>query len=449
MCFLQRNDWLVLITFVLLPLCINTATVAAAENQWTQSSIAVDKKQEQDTPVTEKKLINVTEVSSQPILCWPSYTDAVMYEFQIAQSEKFAADSILFQTTDVFTFGYQPDLSPWLGQTVYYRYRPLDYERQAIAPWSPAVAMKATHPEKFSELQPCTTANWSKVTPILYPVYSWIPVSGAGKYKVEIYSVDAKMAGEKGNGYQFLRSYDIEGGLTFDCYDEEPRVGQYAWRVQALDKSGLPIGRFSDMEEFSLEAVPHQFRVGVFGDSIMHGGGAISGSPADARYSLHAYLNPPAVNLARSGDTSAASLQRFDQDVTPFSPQILIVMTGTNSLRGGEKADEVMENLSDIYNKCKDNNIAAIFLTLPPINPERIATVFQETTASQWQNEFQKVNQFIRQNLPHVDVASLFTDASGMMPVKWSTDGLHPDGKAKKAMADAINRLNLREFSGK
>lgn len=438
---MMKSKNLCLLIFALMfMMSVDSKNVVAAEKQLPRAIKGMEQVMRNNAEIIETGGRDVMEVSSHPVLLWKGYPDAVMYEFELSRSVNIASDSIVWHTVAVYTPGFQPDLSKWRGQTVYYRFRPLDYERNPIAKWSNTVAIKITHRENFREFHPYTTSNWSKVTPILYPVYSWIPVFGAAKYRVEVYSVKSGGSTKSKSGYQLIRTYEIGNGLAFDCYDECPRVGTYAWRVQALDKDGLPIGQFSDMEIFSLNAVPHQFKIGVFGDSIMHGGGAISGPPSDFCYSLHAYLKMPAVNLAKSGDTAAASLQRFDKDVAPFSPQALIVMTGTNSIRGGEKAETVIKDLTAIYRKCKKNNIAPFFLTLPPVNPERIFKVFQEGTALQWQGEFQKVNRFILDNLPYVDVAPLFTDTDGTMPVKWSTDGLHPDSKAKKAMADMINR---------
>lgn len=382
----------------------------------------------------------ILEVSSFPVLQWEGYPDAVIYELQIAQKIDFSAESIVLHSTSVYASGYQPDLSRWLGSTLFYRIRPLDYDRHPIGPWNNMTTLSIAYPEDFSLFQPITTSKWSKVTPILYPVYSWIPVFGADRYRVEVFSVDKGAALPSEKRYHFLSSHDVGGSLTADWYDEISRVGNFAWRVQALDKEGNPIGRPSAYEEFSLKSVPRQFAIGVFGDSIMHGGGAVSGSPADYCYSLHAYLDAPAINLARSGDTSESSLQRFDKDVLPFLPRTLLILTGTNSIRGGQKAEKVIKELTAIYTKCRENKITPVFLTLPPINPERIELVFREKSAPSWPSELRKVNQYIISNLPHIDVAPLFADSDGKMPVKWSTDGLHPDSKAKKVIADQFNK---------
>jgi len=397
---------------------------------------------EQAPPTAVKSTQNpivISEVSTHPVLTWEGYPDAVIYELEIAQTESFSAENIIYHSTSVYSSGCQPDLSQWLGYTLCYRVRPLDYDRNPIGDWTSPATFQVTHPEDFDQFQPHTIPTWSKVTPILYPVYSWIPVFNAAAYKVEVFSVDKSVPLQSKNRYRLLSTYNLDGSLIGECYDEASRVGDFAWHVQALDKDKQPIGLFSDLEEFSLEAIPGKFPVGVFGDSIMHGGGAVSGSPSDFHYSLHAYLDLPALNLAKSGDTSEASLQRFDKDIVPFAPQTLLVLTGTNSIRGGESAENVITQLNTIYNKCLENNIAPVFLTLPPINPDRISIVFQQKSATNWQVEMGKVNQYILLTFPHLDVAPLFADEEGKIPVKWSTDGLHPDSKAKQLIANIFN----------
>nr|WP_255711076.1 GDSL-type esterase/lipase family protein [Pelosinus baikalensis] len=85
--------------------------------------------------------------------------------------------------------------------------------------------------------------------------------------------------------------------------------------------------------------------VATFGDSITHGGGSVSYSPADWEYSYQYYLDFPSVNLGKSGDTSQTMVERFEQDVLPFHPQYLIILAGTNSLRGGVTAENVIADL--------------------------------------------------------------------------------------------------------
>ena len=71
-------------------------------------------------------------------------------------------------------------------------------------------------------------------------------------------------------------------------------------------------------------------------------------------------------------------------------------MIGTNSLRGGTPAAEVIRDLRVLSDKCTANSIRPIFLTLPPINPAAIKRVFGEPSSPDWQKNLAEVNSFIR-----------------------------------------------------
>ena len=177
----------------------------------------------------------------------------------------------------------------------------------------------------------------------------------------------------------------------------------------------------------------------AFGDSITHGGGAVSYSPVDAEYSYQTYLHFPTVNLGRSGDTAQTMASRFEQDVLPVKPRFLLIMGGTNSLRGGTPAIDIIRELTMIRRKCLANGIRPIFLTLPPINPAAIYRVFQEGTTPNWKNELDVVNTFLRQQRYVIDIAPHFSDKNGELLDYYAVDGLHIDIEGKKLIAQIVN----------
>ena len=181
-------------------------------------------------------------------------------------------------------------------------------------------------------------------------------------------------------------------------------------------------------------------RILFFGDSITHGGGGLSYGPSDPAFSYQNYLSFPCLNLGRSGDTSETMLARFEEDILPFSPKYLIILGGSNSLRGGTPAEQVISELTQIGEKCRKYGIRPIFLTLPPINPENIQLAFQEGTVEDWQVRFAIVNAFIRRQRYFIDIAPAMTDENGLLPTGLSLDGIHPDAPGKQIMADIINR---------
>lgn len=153
--------------------------------------------------------------------------------------------------------------------------------------------------------------------------------------------------------------------MLSDLYDEKPRIGTYYWRVRGMDKTGNPVGEWSQPQQFT--TLPSRnVQIGIYGDSISHGGGHLSYSPVDFAYSYSHYLDFPTINLAESGDTSAMMRERFDRDVRPFHLKYILILGGTNSLRAGVPAEDVIADLRDMGKKAREMGIRPIYLTLPP-----------------------------------------------------------------------------------
>lgn len=114
-----------------------------------------------------------------------------------------------------------------------------------------------------------------------------------------------------------------------------------------MDENGNPLGIWSLPEKVRTNPEEH-FEVGIFGDSITQGGGHLYHSPADMAYSYVTYLDFPAVNMGRSGDTTEMMEDRFDRDVLPFHVKYLLIMGGINDLRMGADPQKVIGHLEAI-----------------------------------------------------------------------------------------------------
>ena len=113
--------------------------------------------------------------------------------------------------------------------------------------------------------------------------------------------------------------------------------------------------------QFSTEG----YTIGLFGDSITHGGGRMSYGPNDLEYSYGHYLDFDTINLGDSGNTSHDMVERFDRDVLPFHLKYLLILGGSNSLRGGVPAEEVI---------CRKSSRSAETITLcPSFSPCRLS----------------------------------------------------------------------------
>ncbi|AIF51065.1 GDSL-type esterase/lipase family protein [Pelosinus sp. UFO1] len=380
-----------------------------------------------------------------PMLLWTILPGSVYYEIEFISTQPENPNGILpseyqvFSTREVFTNGYSINLSTYPSNHLYWRVRALDFSGNPIGVFSDATEIFIDH-SLPQVLKPISNTGYKAANmPMpLYPVYSWIPIAGATNYEVELTTAQPENPNGVEPSRHRIRNQIIKMGT--DCYDEMPLLtpGTYFWRVRGLDDNGKAIGVYSDAESFVVTRDIGKYAA-TFGDSITHGGGAISYSPADLEYSFQTYLSFPTANLGKSGDTSEAMANRFDDDVLPFHPKYLIIMGGSNSLRGGIPASQVIKDLTAIRDKCLLHGIRPIFLTLPPINPTAIAQAFDEDTVSNWQKEFATVNAFVRQQRYYIDLAPYFADETHALPLHYATDGLHLDIEGKKLMAEIIN----------
>ncbi|MDR3565514.1 MAG: GDSL-type esterase/lipase family protein [Negativicutes bacterium] len=380
----------------------------------------------------------------KPVLTWTVIPGAVYYEIEFLSAppenpnDTMPSNFRVAFSREVFTNGYNPDLSDYPANSIYWRVRALDYDGKPLGVFSAAQQIFIDHTLQVP-LKPyiMTVFNDNGMPTPLYPAYSWVPVHGAANYEVEL--LDQPPENPNGTAPSIHRIWSKEA-VGFDCYDEDPRnlPGTYYWRVRGLDAAGNPVGVFSDTGQFVVDLKKGNYAA-TFGDSITHGGGAVSYSPADWEYSFQTYLTFPVVNLGKSGDTSETMADRFDRDVLPFRPKYLIILGGTNSLRGGIPAGKVIEDLIAIRDKCFAHGIRPIFLTLPPINPDAIMRAFTEETVPDWRQQFDTVNAFVRQQRYYIDLDPQMSDADRELPDYYAIDGLHPDIEGKKIMAQIIN----------
>ena len=390
--------------------------------------------------------------SSMPFLTWHTVPDAVCYEVELLSAAPEIEGGIslsktvhLFSTQQIFTNGWQADLRPYQNQmSLYWRVRALGFHHEPIGEFCKAeqIVVDANLP-----MPDCPLINNFDLMPNfeqpLYPVYSWIPLNRkALKYEVELLNHPPTLEHDVMPSPDSLWRQSSQD--TASLYDEyaRPFAGPYYWRVRALDKNDNPVGTWSDTETFVVRDYTAGINTAIFGDSISHGGGAISYPPTALEYSYATYLDFPTVNLSRSGDTSHTTLERFETDVLPFKPKNLLILTGTNSLRDQTiKATDVLDDIAQLKQLCELNNIRPIFLTLMPINPTNINNAFHTPTDPDWRQKMDIINEFIRSLRYHIDLEPYFYDVNKMqLDDRLSVDGLHPDIKGKMMMAEIINQ---------
>ena len=387
--------------------------------------------------------------SLMPFLVWHTVPNAVCYELEILDAPPEVEGGInlsnqhsLFSTRKIFTNGYQADLRPFQGKTLYWRARALGLRHEPIGEFSKAekISVDAAKP-----MPNCPLINNFDLMDYLpqpiYHVFDWIPLNQAAKYEVEMLVHPPKVENDTApseDGVWRKKSDDVAS-----LYDEygRPYAGVYYWRVRALDANDNPIGTWSNSEKFIVDDYTKGVEVAVLGDSISHGGGAVSYSPRALQYSYETYIDFPVINVSRSGDTAHTTLERFNNDVLPLKPKNLIISTGANCLRDASiSAEDVIADLSNIGKLCLQNEIRPIFLTLMPINPESLRRAFRTETDPDWHDKLIQINDYIKTQEFVIDLEPYFYDEQGTMNPALSIDGIHPDIRGKMLMGEIISK---------
>lgn len=394
----------------------------------------------------------ISPSSNAPLLSWEKDLNAVYYELEVFDNIPYNLDNTtlsskhLYYTASVFANAYQLDLSSIApeyltnNKPLYWRVRAMDFDGNPASKFSNLEELYATNePTNLNSPIPRISYNEKQGTTLLYPVYAFIPNIHATQFEIEV----TDKLPENPNGIEPSKHRIFSKIInTQEFYDPNPRIGTYYWRVRGLDDDGNPVGVYCDAQVYRNDP-QDDWKIAIFGDSISHGGGHLSFGPADWEYSYAYYLDFPTINLSCSGDTSQTLLERFDKDVLPFHPQYLLIMGGTNSLRAGVPAQDVINDLKAIQDKCYKHNITPILLTLAPVNPNNIKKVFNENTADVWKENLSLVNDFIRTQ-PHIDTAKAL-NSPPILPTEYAMDGLHGDVIVKKIYAQAIND-NFSQF---
>lgn len=289
--------------------------------------------------------------------------------------------------------------------------------------------------KKFSP--PVLTAEFEQMDFMqLYPTYSWEPLPMTRFYLVQVVKV--------GSTQDTIVRELINGEALNRVTDWTPftEPGEYYWQVCVVDKNKKPLSDWSEKKYFTVTA-PVKFA--VLGDSISHGGAAyIPAGQLSCQWET--YSSVPIKNLARSGDTTQQMLDRFDNDVLPFKPQVLIIMAGVNDIRTGLDADAVIKNLEALRDKCLANEITPVFCTITSMNPEIMNLRGIPLTDGDWREAREQINFWIKKTPYFIDVATDLTDEFGYLRAELTPDGLHPALRGKKIMGEAIGDYLKKNF---
>lgn len=392
-------------------------------------------------PANEIQPIKPVQMVKKVRLSWQTVPNAVFYEVVILNGSDALNSRVMMRRDSIAVNGVELNMRfNTERDKLYWRVRALNAKRQPMSEYTiPA-------PLKEQELNPRsikTTVEYDELKYMkAYPVYSWIPASGAESYALQVYKdIDFK----RNTTDKLLKSVRVEGGNEYDYYDFDSYVqpGLYWWRVCGLKKDGQMATEWSEREYFLVRSGA---KLAALGDSITHGGGAISVPPSNISYDWEIYTGKDIKNLGFSGNTVEAMLARFDNDVLSDKPKILIIMGGINNIRCGDKAEIVINGLNALKYKCLSNGIKPVFVTIAPINPAKMKLISGLDTAATWKAEQLKINNWIKEQQYNLDITKPLSDRRGWLKDELSSDGLHPDMDGKKIIGMAIGNYIEETF---
>ena len=338
------------------------------------------------------------------------------------------------------SYGNKTVVTPTIGVEVsvkgadeVFKITALDFDHEVAANDLPIVSTE------INPKSPRTTSEFDKMSyPPLYLVYSWIPSRNADHYEIRLCK-DGQVVRE------FVTDFDSDEEISFDFYDEDPVIedGNYYWQVRACSADEAAITEWSEINPGNSFIVSKPAQFCAIGDSVTHGG-AVTVPPSQVFCNWETYCTFPVKNLGHSGDTTEQILDRFDDDVLPFKPEILFIMAGVNDFRVGVVSKYSIKNLAAIRDKCIENGITPVFITPTPINPARIfKTKFVEVPPNDWRYQRNEICEWIRKQQYFIDISEEMTDDEGNLKAYLTTDGLHPDSEGKQIIGKAVEKWIL------
>lgn len=175
-----------------------------------------------------------------------------------------------------------------------------------------------------------------------------------------------------------------------------------------------------------------------FGDSITQ------------HWDLNLYFNSNILKMNRGigGDTAFYAEKRFDADVLQLDAKIIVILLGINDLIAaapdlwwkttGRDTDEVITEIEQSFHfmlsKCNGKTVYICSLL-----PQKIAPPFDR---EHFKTSVKKTNEVLKKlsheyNAEYVDYYSALQE-NDLLPDELSHDGIHPNGKCYKIMADVL-----------
>ena len=142
--------------------------------------------------------------------------------------------------------------------------------------------------------------------------------------------------------------------------------------------------------------------------------------------------NVVVINSGRNGDSTDSMLYRFPVSVAPEKPDYVIVWGGINDLFGGRTPAEVLQRLSNLYERTRNISATPIACTLTPVSG-----------SIRGNQRIKELNRLMaahcrRQDIILVDLFTALADDAGVLLPHYSNNGGHLSTEGYMKVAETI-----------
>ena len=135
------------------------------------------------------------------------------------------------------------------------------------------------------------------------------------------------------------------------------------------------------------------------------------------------------INAGINGDDTNGMLWRFRQTVAIEKPEIVVIWGGINDLGAAKEPEQVMENITKLYDLCRETGATPVACTL---TPTRLTST-----------KIRRLNELIRayaseKDLVLVDLFSGLVDVEGNLRQEYSDDGVHLTQAGYRRIAEIV-----------
>ncbi|MBT0767644.1 hypothetical protein KIH74_01825 [Kineosporia sp. J2-2] len=131
------------------------------------------------------------------------------------------------------------------------------------------------------------------------------------------------------------------------------------------------------------------------------------------------------------GDTTTGMLERLQTDVLDLEPDAVTIMAGTNDMLYGYSTVKSMRNIDELVTRVQASGATVVLCTISPRN----ATPKQALALNVAIRKYAK-----NHKVALLDVYPLLGNANGTFKKGLTNDGVHPNVKGMKLMADLAER---------